>query len=633
MNATRFFHHGVLCICLAALATPTLARKSIYSPVPARGKLGQDLFLAITERDLVGVQTLLKRGADPNSRNALEVTPLFVAAALGQTQVIEALLQAGAKLDAPSPGGTALTFAAMTGSVPALKLLLAHGANINPSRPDGITVLMMVSRTGSAEIISELLRRKADVNAKDKDGATALIFAARDGQEEAGRVLLSGAATVDAADSHGWTPLMYAAVNGHAGFVRLLLEKGANANTRDKKGRTPLLLAAAYGDHPEALRALLEAGADPRATDSGNHTALALATTRGHTQCAALLREQTGTADLASVGQSQRSPRQAVQVSLKALQRSMAEFTRRTGCVSCHQDGLGRVTTGTARQHGFAIDPAVNRAQAERINGMVNGARPLHLKALQDPHVMKQVPVIEIKEVASFYTAILSAMAAHQQPANEGTAAMTMVMARQQSPNGSWEFTFKRVPMQSSFFSTTALAVQALRTYGPRAHAAEVADRIRRAKAWLLTAPTEISEDRSFRLLGLKWVGASREEKQKAIDELRAEQRPDGGWPQTPALQSDAYATGQALYALHVAGGVPITDPLYQRGIQFLLRTQDEDGSWFVNKRAMPANIYFDAAFPHGQSQYASFNGTCWATLALLQTIDNAQPGPRRAVR
>src|SRR5262249_18711877 len=107
MNATRFFHHRVLCICLPAMATPTLARKSIYSPVPARGKLGQELFLAVTERDLAGVQSLLKRGADPNSRDVLEVTPLDVAAAYGQTEVIEALLQAGAKLDAPSPAGTA----------------------------------------------------------------------------------------------------------------------------------------------------------------------------------------------------------------------------------------------------------------------------------------------------------------------------------------------------------------------------------------------------------------------------------------------------------------------------------------------------------------------------------------------
>ena len=65
--------------------------------------------------------------------------------------------------------------------------------------------------------------------------------------------------------------------------------------------------------------------------------------------------------------------------------------------------------------------------------------------------------------------------------------------------------------------------------------------------------------------------------------------------------------------------------------MQFLLRTQEEDGSWFVNKRAMPINNYFDAAFPHGQSQYASFNATCWATMALLPAVDRVPPLQRAA--
>ena len=60
-----------------------------------------------------------------------------------------------------------------------------------------------------------------------------------------------------------------------------------------------------------------------------------------------------------------------------------------------------------------------------------------------------------------------------------------------------------------------------------------------------------------------------------------------------------------------------------------MLRTQDEDGSWFVNKRAIPANNYFNAGFPHGESQYASFNGTCWATMALLQATEAGRSANR----
>jgi hypothetical protein len=104
-----------------------------------------------------------------------------------------------------------------------------------------------------------------------------------------------------------------------------------------------------------------------------------------------------------------------------------------------------------------------------------------------------------------------------------------------------------------------------------------------------------------------------------AAAEILADQRPDGGWAQAPGSQSDAYATGQALYALRVGGGVKASNPAWRRGMRFLLRTQDADGSWFVNKRAVPANNYFSTGFPHGESQYASFNGTCWALLALLK--------------
>lgn len=633
MNPIRTFRHGVLLVCLAVGATPALARNSTEPLGPARGKLGQDLFVAVGKGDHAGVQSLLKRGADPNAQNGLGLTPLYFAAASGQTPVIEALLQAGAKLDASSPYGSPLTFAAMTGSTPAAKLLLARGADLNPWRADGIAVLMMASRAGNTEIVGELLRRKAAVNAKDNDGATALTHAAREGHKAVGRLLLDGGAAVDAADSRRWTPLMYAAVNGHAGFVKLLLEKGAKVNAREVKGRTPLLLTVTYGDHPEVVRVLLNGGADPRALGAGKSTPEALATARGHEQSARLLREHAAVQVLTQANGPQRTPKQAAQSGLKLIQRSVVDFTKRTGCVSCHHEGLSRMATGAAREHGFAIDPALTRAQLQRVQGMVSATRPLHQQALKSPEAMKQVPLIEIGEVPPSYSFILAGMAAEKQPANEATAAMAMVLARQQSPNGAWQFALQRVPMQSSFFTITALTVQSLRTYGPRAHAAELADRIRRAKEWLLTAPTETSEDRSLRLLGLKWAGATREEKQKAIEELRADQRPDGGWAQTAALQSDAYATGQALYALHIGGGVPVTDPIYQRGVQFLLRTQEEDGSWFVNKRAIPVNNYFDAAFPHGQSQYASFNATCWATMALLQTTDRSPRSVRRAAK
>ena len=88
---------------------------------------------------------------------------------------------------------------------------------------------------------------------------------------------------------------------------------------------------------------------------------------------------------------------------------------------------------------------------------------------------------------------------------------------------------------------------------------------------------------------------------------------------QTPFLDSDAYATGQVLYTLHEIG-VPATDPAVQRGTAFLLRTQNEDGSWHVKSRAMKIQPYFESGFPYGHDQWISQTATAWAVIGLCLT-------------
>src|SRR5439155_2856837 len=96
---------------------------------------------------------------------------------------------------------------------------------------------------------------------------------------------------------------------------------------------------------------------------------------------------------------------------------------------------------------------------------------------------------------------------------------------------------------------------------------------------------------------------------------------------QLPGLESDAWATGQALVALHESGAAKPGDPVYDRGVAFLLRTQFSDGSWFVRSRTWPFQPYFNSQFPHGRDQWISAAGTTWAALALLNTIE---PGHTR---
>jgi hypothetical protein len=71
--------------------------------------------------------------------------------------------------------------------------------------------------------------------------------------------------------------------------------------------------------------------------------------------------------------------------------------------------------------------------------------------------------------------------------------------------------------------------------------------------------------------------------------DLQKTQASDGGWPSLDGRESDAYSTRQALVALHEGGGVAITDANWQRGIEWLLKTQAADGSWHTKTQLYPA--------------------------------------------
>ena len=174
-----------------------------------------------------------------------------------------------------------------------------------------------------------------------------------------------------------------------------------------------------------------------------------------------------------------------------------------------------------------------------------------------------------------------------------------------------------RPPIISSDFQLTAASVRALQTYAPARQRSHYDEAIRRGVAWLQRSDAATTEDRAFQLLGLQWAGGSREAARKLAGELLAMQRSDGGWGQLATLPSDAYATGQALVALAESGTLPVTSPAYRRGVQFLLNSQLEDGSWYVRSRALPIQPHFDSDFPHGKDQFISAAATNWAAMAL----------------
>ena len=161
------------------------------------------------------------------------------------------------------------------------------------------------------------------------------------------------------------------------------------------------------------------------------------------------------------------------------------------------------------------------------------------------------------------------------------------------------------------------MSLRGLQAYGTPEQKERITERFAAVRDWLVKSPARDTEDRVFRLRGLHLTGADADVTAGAAEALRKGQREDGGWSQTSDMTSDAYATGTALVALHDVGGLATTDPVYQRGVQYLLRTQEEDGSWHVKSRSRPFQTYYETGFPHGKDQFISSAASSWAATAL----------------
>jgi hypothetical protein len=317
--------------------------------------------------------------------------------------------------------------------------------------------------------------------------------------------------------------------------------------------------------------------------------------------------------------------RTAIAKSLPLLQEGSRTFRERSEgqCISCHHQGLILPTVALARARGFPIAEEVERAEIGRVYGFYARRRGLYERALVDPNARREA------ERYGNYTVHAGlwfwGLAAEKVPPDEATDTAVRLLADDQLKDGHWDFEdAARAPMQAGPIPTTALAIFVLRHYAPK----DYAKRAPRTRDWLVRQPQRTTDDKAFRLLGLHWTETDAAVQRHAVNDLIQDQRADGGWAQQANMPTDAYATGLALYALNQAGGVAVKDRAYGRGVEYLLKTQRADGSWFVKTHAIPSNPYFESGFPHGKSQFISYAASCWATMALTLTVERTGASP-----
>jgi hypothetical protein len=213
----------------------------------------------------------------------------------------------------------------------------------------------------------------------------------------------------------------------------------------------------------------------------------------------------------------------------------------------------------------------------------------------------------------------LLGMVAEGLPPSAMTDAEVHHLVTIQASDGRWINNAPRPPMSSNDVTATALSIHAIKSYGWQGRKDEFGASIERARRWFWRVKPETNEEAIFQLLGLHWAGEPVEKLSYVAKSLLQEQRKDGGWAQLTTLESDAYATGQALYALAQFVKDPLTDPACQRGLRFLLETQEDDGTWHVARRAFPFQPTMNSGFPHHRDSWISAAATSWAVMALTQ--------------
>ena len=560
------------------------------------------------------MKRLIEAGAEVDARNDRNSTPLHWA--VSDIEKMRLLLARGAEIDAKTERErTPLSLAAsLRFDIAPLKLLLDKGANPNIASINGQTPLMSAAGAGNVEAMELLLAKKADPLAVAGSGAVALIAAAASRNPEAVKLLLEYGADVNAKTKRNQTAIFGAASRGAEDVVKLLLEEGAEVNIQDYQGHSPLLFAAmSESMSAPTVRMLLEKGAKTDVSGHGvsgpEETPRSLAGKRGDSEVARLLgvseekRKSGGVAAVPEVA-GDRSPAEAVEAAIALLEMQSPNFIKRGGCNSCHNQNLPAAAAALARERGIRAPKTIAQIPLEALE--------------RSPERAMNHAVI-----GSGILYELFGYAATRRPPDEYTDSLVHYLKRIQEKEGYWASgRGNRPPLTADDFITTALTVNALKVYSPEVEQAGTRKRLALAARWLEAAKPLNTQQRAFQLLGLKWAGGDGSVIEKAVKWLAATQRADGGFAQLPTMGSDAYATGEALYALHVAGGMDTGDAVYQKGVRYLLRTQAADGSWHVKTRALPLQPYFESGFPYGQDQWISAAGTSWASMALALTVE-----------
>jgi hypothetical protein len=297
----------------------------------------------------------------------------------------------------------------------------------------------------------------------------------------------------------------------------------------------------------------------------------------------------------------------AIDRALAFLTKDALAWKEKHNCASCHHASLVVWSMREARERGHSVNEPVladlTKWLAESGDGKFGLARPASAPQAASPK-------------AIYFALALGLDSKPDATSQKGLKLLLQTVKSEQTANGSWStWPETRPPIfGSSDESLTALATLALL---PVAAAGDDSARAARDKGikWLTdTRSDDDAQSTALRLILWQRLGRPAAELQPLITRIEERQNADGGWSQAKDMASDAWATGQALYALASAGLKPDHSGI-ARGQAFLVKTQRTDGSWPMTSRPVK---------PGGEGSKSLIPitgaGSAWAVLGLARS-------------
>lgn len=301
----------------------------------------------------------------------------------------------------------------------------------------------------------------------------------------------------------------------------------------------------------------------------------------------------------------------SIRKGVAVVEKAANNYPSHRKCFSCHHQTLPILAMVTASRHGVKLNREVADQQAKftfesfhgRLDRMKEGTG-IGGRAFTIAYGLWEFDLLERKP-------------------DETTSAMVTYLLKTQHKDGYWTPQSIRPPLEESRAMCTVLSSYYMDRFADKVQRDEADAAIATSRTWLADAPLKSQEDFNAKLWSTTLLGKADEDSAAKRDAARNSvlqgQREDGGWSQLTDMNSDAYATGQTLYVL-LESGTPKDDKAVRRAVEFLSKTQQDDGSWLVETRSKPIQLYFDNGDPHGKSQFISIAATSWAIAALAES-------------